>query len=228
MKRTRIALLITLVTVMLFTFAGCGGDEAKFVGTWSTKIDMLPALEYGMKEAAAEDPESAEIMDYFQFSSFNIVYTYTFTEEGTYKFSVDDVELEKEVEKLRKEARAGFEQMIQDIIDDNDLDVTVEEYAEIAELDLDETVREAFPDEMIDELLADLKAEGNFEAREGKLYCSDGLEYAIDELYYETYEITDNELKLIDCIVPVDELSSLQELEEYGMEIYPMTLTRVK
>lgn len=228
MRKGRIALVIALVAVMLFAFAGCGGDEEKFVGTWNATIDMLPAFEYGMNEGAKEDPESAEILEYFEFSSFELVYTYTFTEEGTYKCTIDDEALQKQLEKLRNEARTGFEKFCQAQIDENELDVTLEEFIEIAELDIDATVLEMFPDSMVDELVADLKLEGNFEAREGKLYCSDGLEYAIDELYYETYEITDTELKLIDCIAPADDLSALKELEELGMEIYPMTLTRVK
>lgn len=228
MKRSRIALVIALIAVMLFTFAGCGGDEDKFVGTWNVKIDMLPALEYGMNEAADEDETYAETLKYFEFSSFEIVYCYTFNDDGTYKFSIDEEALAKEVEKLRGEAGAGFEKMIRDIIDENYLDVTVEEYLEIAELDIDETALEMFPDSLIDELVADLKAEGNFEAKDGKLYCSAGYDYAVDELYYEKYEITDNELKILEYVVPVDEISSLDELEEYGVIIYPMTLTRVK
>lgn len=228
MKKSRIALVIALIAVMLLTFAGCGGDEDKFVGTWNAKIDMLPALEYGMNEAAAEDETYAETLKYFEFSSFEIVYCYTFNDDGTYKFSIDEEALANEVEKLRGEAGAGFEKMIRDIIDENYLDVTVEEYLEIAELDIDETALEMFPDSLIDELVADLKAEGNFEAKDGKLYCSAGYDYAIDELYYEKYEITDNELKILAYVVPVDEISSLDELEEYGVTIYPMTLTRVK
>lgn len=228
MKKSRIALVIALITVMLFTFAGCGGDEDKFVGTWTTKIDMLPALEYGMNEAAIGDEETSEALKYFEFSSFEIVYCYTFNDDGTYKFTIDEDELAKEIDKLRSEARVGLEKMIQDVIDAYKYNVTLEEYAELAEFDFDATAIEMFPDSMIDELVADLKIEGNFEAKDGKLYCSDGLEYAIDELYYETYEISDTELKILDCVVPADEISALDELEEYGVEIYPMTLTRAK
>ena len=228
MKRTRIAVLITLVAVMLFTLAGCGGDEAKFVGKWSTSIDMLPVFEAGMKEGAAEDPESAEILDYFEFSSFELTYTYTFNEDGTFKGAVDEDALAKQLDNLRAEARKGFEKMLQEQIDANNLDMTVEELAKEADIDIDATVNEMFTEEMVDELTGDMNIEGNFEAREGKLYCSAGLEYAVDEAVYETYEITDTELKLIEYVGDEDEVSALEELEEYGVEIYPMTFTRVK
>lgn len=228
MKRTRFALLITLVAVMLFTLAGCGaGDEAKFVGSWSTTIEMLPALEAGMKEGAAEDPESADMLKYFEFSSFEITYKYTFTEDGTFKGEVDTDALAIQIENLEKEARAGFEKMIQEQIDANNLDMTVEEFAKEADIDIDAAASDMFTAEMVEDLVSGMNTEGNFEAREGKLYCSAGLEYGIDEAVYNTYEITDTELIILDYIGPEDELSALEEYEEYGIEMYPMTFTRV-
>ena len=64
-------------------------------------------------------------------------------------------------------------------------------------------------------------SEGIFKAENGKLYRSVGLDDEIDENKYDTYEISENKLKLIE---PFGEDA---ENADVGMDLYPATFKRV-
>ena len=84
---------------------------------------------------------------------------------------------------------------------------------------VDEIIEEAFSAESMEDIADEFFNEGNFEADDGKLYLSDGYDYAVDPNSYETYELSDNQLVLTSGVDP--------EFDEEDLAAYPITFEKV-
>ncbi|MBQ9994274.1 MAG: hypothetical protein IJP17_06140, partial [Clostridia bacterium] len=186
-------------------------DTQKFYGTWSGELDVTDYMNESLAEGAGE------MADYLKVNEFTFVYMITFNEDGTYSTAVDEEALTVTMDNLKADLVAGVSKFYEDTA--AQYDVTLEEFLEAAEMTTDDIVAlvdESFPESMFTEMVEGFVSEGNFKVKEGKLFCSAGLEYNVDENVYETYEISENQLVLTDYVGG--------EAPEF--DIYPMTLTR--
>jgi len=83
---------------------------------------------------------------------------------------------------------------------------------------LEDAADQAYGDAMLKSLMDETEKEGNFKVKDGKLFLSDGKDKNVDEKIYDTYEINDDELKLI---------KSYGSDDEDANALYPMTFERV-
>lgn len=212
-KMMKRILSLAVVSVMLVLLTACG-EQDKFIGSWEAEVNMA---EYIMKSMVEED---AEVAEYFDIEDFTLVLQMTFNSDGTYTKGIDMEAAKEAFAGLQKDFENGVTKYLEDVIKTSGLDMSVEDVLEASGTTLDEMVEESFGSSVLDELAEEMKSGGNFEVKEGKLYLSDGEENTIDENVYETYEISKDELKLLESIGSEDE----DDVEE----LYPLIFKRVK
>lgn len=188
-------------------------EQDKFIGSWEITLDMADELNAGMSD---EDDELAE---YLKIEELNVSMILTFKNDGTYKMYIDEEKVKKSFESVGDDIKEGLNEYVEDLIRNEGLDYTVDEYMELLGTDIDSLMETIWGDNMYSDLFIEVEAsKGNFKAEDGKLYMSDGLDYEVDENEYNTYEISENKLKLI------------KPFGEYADEIidfYPLTFKRV-
>lgn len=212
-KMMKRILSLAVVSVMLVLLTACG-EQDKFIGSWEAEVNMA---EYIMKSMVEED---AEVAEYFDIEDFTLVLQMTFNSDGTYTKGIDMEAAKEAFAGLQKDFENGVTKYLEDVIKTSGLDMSVEDVLEASGTTLDEMVEESFGSSVLVELAEEMKSGGNFEVKEGKLYLSDGEENTIDENVYETYEISKDELKLLESIGSEDE----DDVEE----LYPLIFKRVK
>lgn len=214
-KQLATILGILMIALSLIMFSGCSQQseikQNEIIGSWETTIDMADMINKGF----AEDEEMGE---YLSINEFDLVVQVTFKEDGTYKMNVDEDAAEESFGKAQEDLVEGFEKYLEQIIKDSGMDMTVEEALTSSGSSMDELLEEVFGEEMLNALIEELETEGNFEAKDGKLFMSDGMDNEIDEDEYETYEIDGDELKLLEAI------GGDADEEDFGL--YPMTFKR--
>ena len=107
----------------------------------------------------------------------------------------------------------------EDVMRQNGLNMPAETMFALSGTSVDEIIEEAFSAESMEDIADEFFNEGNFEADDGKLYLSDGYDYAVDPNSYETYELSDNQLVLTSGVDP--------EFDEEDLAAYPITFEKV-
>lgn len=218
MKKFLSVLLCVIVSIAIpLTFSGCS-EQKKFIGLWEGSIDLTDFINQGL----AEDEEMAE---YIEIDECIFIVKLTFNEDGTYKMLVEEDAAEKTFDTIRENMKKGIEKYFEDYIESMDINMTVEEVLLASDLSLDALVEEAFSDEMIDSIISEMSSEGNYEVKDGKLFTSENLDSKIDENVYENYEITHDELILLESSEEDDFKESTDTLE--GLKVYPMTFKKI-
>lgn len=189
-------------------------DAEKIVGTWKATVDMTDE----MNELFAVDEEMSK---YVKITKFEFSVNLQYKKGGTYKLTADEKSFKTAANGLKADVIAGMNAYLEDVIESNGLDMTVEEAAQEAfGMSIDEYVDIAFGDEMVDAMTDEAILEGKYKIKSGKLYMSMDLEEDIDEDAYITYKLTDTTLKLTE-----------EKCEEgFGVfeEMLPLTFTKVK
>ena len=209
--RKNIAMLLCLVMVLSVALCGCSSEADALVGTWTATIDLADALN---EELAADE----EIGPYIQVSSFSLVYTMTFTSEDTYSMTVDETALSGEFEAMKAEVEAGLYSYLDAMIEAEGLSMTADELLALSNMSMADLLDEALSEDMITGLVDELNMEGNFEAKDGKLFLSDGLEYSVDQTMYELYTLAGSTLT-----IDAGTASGADEMSQY---IFPMVFTK--
>lgn len=215
MKRIlSLSLAVLMLTAIVLTMSGCSKETDALIGTWTGEINYAGYFNQGITASAGE-----ALAEYWKVEEFNLTIVMTFREDGTYSMTVDEEKLNTSLTELKQVLNTGLQNYMQDLIDASQIDTTVDELINTLGISMDDLLDEALSDEVIDAVIAECTFEGNFDAKDGKLYTSAGLEFGIDESIYETYEVSDNTLTLL-SIVSGEESSRLDE------SLYPITLTR--
>lgn len=218
MKRM-IAVLLALV--MVVSMVGCSsGDADKLVGTWEADVNLSSTISE-MLDSLGQD--SAE---YFDFSDFSVTMVITFNDDGTYAMTLDEASTQAAFDGLMEDVEAGMVKMLEAQIAENGLDMTVDELLEASGMNLDDLMAEmktSFADEdIISDMVDESTTEGNFEAKDGKLYLSDGKDFAVDEAIYDTYVLDGDTLTLQEHVG--DDAAVSEALED---TMYPITFEKV-
>ena len=248
-KITSLILSIITILALLVTLAGCGekepasgsgqkepasnseqkepgddeqkepelsSEQKKFIGTWEGSIDMT---EYLNLLISAEDEG---IGTYIKISEAVLVVKMTFREDGTCERFVDKEAAGNLINAIQEDFRSGLTGYFEDFIKEAELDMTVAELLAENGMTMDDLLDAAFGDEMIDSMVSELISEGKYDAKDGKLFVSDGLDADIDETEYETYKISDTELTLLEAFG-----EDSDELAELDADLYPIIFKKV-
>lgn len=201
--------------LLVLTFAGCSKETDALIGTWAGEVNYASYFNEGLSSTAGSD-----LAAYWKVDEFKLTIVMTFRKDGTYSMTVDREKLNASIEQLKQTLSAGLTHYMQDLIDASGMETTVEELMNTLGISVDTLLADAINDEVINALIAECTFEGNFDAKDGKLYTSAGKEFSIDKSIYETYEVTENTLTLL-SIVSGEETSRLDET------LYPITLNRI-
>ena len=206
-----LCLMLTLVLVVC-ALTGCSNEAGKLVGTWEGQINMTDLL---MDALGAEFGELITLGD--------VIFTMsiTFNKDGTYKAELDRDSVETAFDGIWSDLEDSLIDMLEQEIAAMGLDISVEEMLEASGMDLDtlmeETLAEIDADSLIDDIVDEASFEGNFKAKGGKLFLSDGYEYQPDPAIYEVYTVSGNTLTFSD--------PGLEDSAFVGL--YPITFTKV-
>lgn len=210
---TRVLSLV-MILAMLFVLGGCGGSDAdKLVGTWTTALDLTELLN---DEIAAGDETMAA---YVQVKDFTLNMTVTFKEDGTYTMGIDEASMTAAMEGVLAALKDGMYDYFEDVLAEAGLNMTVDELLAESGISMDELMDEAFSEAMKEDMFGDLSSQGNFEVKDGKLFLSDGLDYAVDETIYEVYTLKGNTLTF--------EESVGSDLDQVFIDMYPLIFEKV-
>ena len=216
MKRILSLALAVFMAVALLCFSGCSKESDALIGTWEGDVNYAPLFNQMIQSAAGEG-----LGEYWTVEDFRLTLVLTFRDDGTYSMTVDEEKLDIAIQQLKFKLSKGLEAFMQDLIDASGTSQTVEEFMASLGVSPDELIDEALGPDIRDQMVKECSFDGNFTAKDGKLYTSAGLEFSIDEDTYEVYEVTQNTLTLM-SVVNKDGNSFLNEA------FYPITLIRTK
>ena len=182
---------VVLLLAMLLALTACGGGDAdKLVGTWKCEMDLAEQIN-------AEMGLDAETAEYLNFDSFEIVVFMEFNKDGTYSMYADMDALEESLDAAVADFSDGMAQYLEAMIyAQTGVEMTAEEILAASGMTMDDMMAEAFPDDMAEDIAEGMTMEGKFEAKDGKLFTSAGMDYNVDPEVYETYELDGNTLTI--------------------------------
>jgi len=207
MKRKALSLLLVLTMALSCCAAltGCGGgsDKAKeLVGTWQADMDMSDMF----NEQFASDPDLAK---HVKIDSFVMRLVFTFNDDGTYAFSVDNDSIADSMENVKEALRTGLdsyftEMMAQQGIEGVDMDTALATMG----IDIDAMIDELLSEEAIDEMMADTTQEGKYMVKDGKFYVSDDVDTAADDTCESfTYTLSGSEMSVTEASGADDDMA---------------------
>ncbi len=201
---------LLLVLVMILSLAGCGSEKDKLIGKWVGEVDFTGEFNDMMMQGM-----DAEMGEYIVINSFKLTMVLTLDANGTYTLGLDEEALNKTVDDLKSDLKAGLEAYFEDLLAESGLTMSVDELLAMSGTNMDELLDSAISQEMIKEVMADAVSSGEFDAKNGKLYMTtDG------ETGYDNYELKGNTLTLTN-----DEASASSD--DFMSSLYPMVFTRV-
>lgn len=201
--------LILCALLISLSLTGCNASK-KIIGTWTTEIDITEKL----NETFAQD---AEMSEYLEIEKFAIVMRVTFNEDGTYNMTVDADTVEKSIQAAKQNLSDGLYKYFEAAIKEQGISLSVEEFLNYAEVDLDAMTGELFNEDLVKDFSTQMTNQGNYKIDDKKLYMSEGTDVEINEEKYETFKLTRKKLTLLESFG--DEKESVQT--------YPMVFNRV-
>lgn len=211
MKR-KIAGLLCLVMVLSMVFAGCGADpKAELVGKWEGELDATDGIK-NLFLASAGD-----MAEYIEVERFALKLTMEFREDDTCTMSIDPDALQEAFSSMVKSMGAGMTAYFEQLIEENELDMTVDELLEASGMGtMDETLDMLLESAMAEIKPEDLVQDGKYIIKNGTLFISDDMnaEYKAEDA--SAYTIENGKLTF-----------RLGGLEDLGMDEVEMTFTKV-
>lgn len=204
-----VVLAIVLLVVAVYVSTA---DERALVGEWKATVDMTDYLQEKLNSIP-------EFGTYIEVTDFSFDVTYKFNDDFTYSRTVDEDSLDRAIENIKGDIKNAIYAYAEEVIRQNGLNISPETMFALSGTSVDEIVEESYNEELIAEMKEDLFSEGNFEAEDGNLFTSDGVDYMPDPNTYEAYELTDNQLVLTNATGP--------DLDEEDLAAYPMTFEKV-
>jgi len=187
MKKRILSVLVAAV-LLLTMLTACGSKTDKaLLGKWVCEMDFGSYLNEGL----ASEPEVAQ---YMMVDDFILEVELYLNQDGTYRMTADTTANKASYEEVKSELADGMEAYMSAIAAEYEL--TLEDLLAASETSIEEMIEESFGDAMYYEIIGEMESEGNFEAADGKLFMSDGLNYDIDKNVYETYTLNGNTLTI--------------------------------
>lgn len=218
MKRMKKIVGLIFALMLAIALTGCATDSEKLVGKWSGKIDVTDLVSDSVAESGYGD--------YFEFDDMYIVLNTTFNKDGTYSSEIDEASVQNVVDELISAVEDGMYDMLEAEISASGMDMSVEDLLAFTGLSMDDIIAELKAmleeEDIVGQMLDGSNAEGKYDAKEGKLFLSAGLDYEIDENVYEVYELDGDTLTISESVGSDDE--SVLDMAE---DLYPLIMTKV-
>ena len=187
MKKRILSVLVAAVLLLnMLTACGSKTDKA-LLGKWVCEMDFGSYLNEGL----ASEPEVAQ---YMMVDDFILEVELYLNQDGTYRMTADTTANKASYEEVKSELADGMEAYMSAIA--AEYEITLEDLLAASETSIEEMIEESFGDAMYYEIIGEMESEGKFEAADGKLFMSDGLNYDIDKNVYETYTLNGNTLTI--------------------------------
>ncbi len=186
MKRVLSVVVVAVLMLTMLTACGSKIDKA-MLGKWVCEMDFGSYLNEGL----ATEPEVAQ---YMAVDDFILEIELYLNEDGTYKMTADTTTNMASYEAVKVELAEGMEAYLTAAA--AEYEMTLEEILAASETTIEEMMDETFSVDMYYGIIGEMESEGKFEAADGKLFMSDGLNYDIDKNVYETYTLNGNTLTI--------------------------------
>ena len=187
-----LCVVLTLV-LLVSVLAGCSSKSDELVGTWEGQIDMTDMV---------NEQLGAEFAGMFTLDDMVFTMSITFNKDGTYQVNLDRESVEAAFNGMVDDMKDGLIDMLEAEIAAMGVDMSVEDMLAASGMDMDQLMEEALAevdmDSLIDGVMAESSFSGNYKAKDGKLFLSDGLDYQPDPEIYELYSVSGNTLTLTD------------------------------
>ncbi len=184
--------LILSAVLLVGVLAGCGGGKEAasgdgLEGTWRTEIDMADMIN--------EQLAAGGMGEFVNISDFSITMVMEIKGDGTYAMTVDKDALNGSLEGVKEDMKSGVTAYMENMIKEQGLDISVEDAMAASGMSLDDMVDQAFSEETVDQMTANLKVEGQYKAEDGKFYTSGSVDEAPSD-NYESYTLDGDTLTL--------------------------------
>lgn len=156
----KILALVLGVALLMGTLAGCGRGKSEaddLIGRWRGTVDFSDAL--NAQTAANGLGEFATV------SGFELTLELELKDDGTYILGAA-----ADLAPVKEQMKAGIEAYFQSMLEGQDM--TVDDALASAGTSVDAILDQTLGQQALDDLTADFKAQGQYEAREGRLYWS--------------------------------------------------------
>lgn len=162
-----------------------GGRTEGPVGQWRTTLELSGEINAALEEQG--------LGEYLHVSTFPVVMTMTFRENGTYSCQADGEAFGEAVENLKEEMRVGFTAYTREKLEESGVDMEVAEVFDAMGTSLDEMLDRAFELEHLTGLSAGEEA-GRYAWVENKLFFSGGMESKIDWSCWDEFSLEEDRL----------------------------------
>lgn len=199
--------LVLVAAMLCCVLAGCGSKEADaLVGTWKADVDMTELMAESL---------GTEVMEFVTLDTVIFSMVLQFNSDGTYAMTLDTASVETALDGILQNVKDGTLAMLEKQIAEYGLEMTVEEMLAASGTDLDTMMADMEAQmnipALIQQVISEASNEGKYDAKDGKLFMSAGLEYLPDPACYEVYTLEGNVLTLVEY-VGTDDSSSFEGL----------------
>jgi len=196
-------------------FAIAAEARESIVGTFEGALDFAAVL---MEMLTLSDPESAE---YFDLHDLSVTIGFTFRDDGTCTMYFDEASMEAIVEPMTQQLVDSFYSMLEAVIAEQEIEMSVEDFLDVSNISLDTLVDEMSKQLLSEETLKEMTQEYNYKREDAKLYLSDEKPEDMTEEDANGYTLVNGTLTIE---APVEEDEDSQALIN---AMFPMTLKRV-
>ena len=189
-----------------------GEATESIVGTWKGSVDFSEVM---TKTMTAADESMA---NYFTFPNLTLDLIMTFTADGTCTLSGDPASVEALADALGDCLMDGMVLMIEDLLKEQGLDITFEQYLTLAGITREQLQAQMMSQFDTDELLSNLENEGNYLVEDGVLYISENLNTEIDKEDGSAFTLENGVLTI--------QASELDADNEFVQMLFPLVLNR--
>ncbi len=226
-KLLALLLCLALLGTLMFTLVGCDesddadSDDEKtsesssdeddigsakpedlIVGTWHTELDMT-------KMMTDSFGTNATLQKYFKVDKFTMAMNWEFSKDKTLTVSVDKEHLATQLKNIKNAFKAGMEQYITDLLKENNVNMTVDEFLEKQNTSWDELLGQFTVENILASSNNQMEKTSTYEFKDGKLYIDS------DETTFEFK--SKNKLEMGPAVI--DE-------EDTMKDFYPLVFTR--
>ncbi len=221
-KAIAVILCLTMLCAVLMTGCGIqdildrvlgGGEQEKFVGRWTMKLDMTDMITEMM------GAEMAQMGEYFVFEDVVLVMNWEFEKDGTYSCYVDSDELKVMVDNITDALLGGLEQYLTEYL--ADYGFTLDDYLQQTGISLEDLAQEMDIENTMKEAVGDMNMSGRYKVEDGKLYTNDDVDdTSFDEEDATSYSFNGKNIEL-DAFFD-EEVDS--EIQQWVESLLPLVL----
>ncbi len=210
MKKTVAVVLCGML--LLSMLAGCV-EKDPLVGTWEGELDFSPMVNATMVSTGTN------MEKYFTFTDLTVKVTMTFQEDKRCTLSIDRDGFDTMLEKLKSQVSTGIVGVLEDLLEGNGAEMTVQEYLDLSGMDLDMLIDSTLNVVITEQTLKELELEGLYQTEEGKLFISDDPDSEFDADRASAYVLAGDTLTI----------QAPQETEDWEIlqHIFPLVLQRM-